>query len=195
MPAPMARPATNTATIMLNAYVVGPRMRASSRVHTTCSVSDANPEIPRAAAARPGRATFTCGGGPAARDERPFAVRFAGWALGPACSLLVPPARALAATSVPAAGPSPAIRHAPAAAAAFKRTPTQVVPLNPNAGRSTNPAASAPIAAPVVFAAYITPASRAAARALWMNQRDAVGKVAPIAAAGIASSSRLAATR
>ena len=43
-----------TATIVLKAYVVGPRTSASSRVQTTCSVSEAKPEMPSAAAASQG---------------------------------------------------------------------------------------------------------------------------------------------
>jgi hypothetical protein len=42
------------ATTVLNAYVVGPRIWTNSRVHTTCSVNEANPLTPRAAAASQG---------------------------------------------------------------------------------------------------------------------------------------------
>src|SRR5687767_14751385 len=52
--APPAMPTMKIATTVLNAYVVGPRICTSSRVHTTCSVNDANPLVPSAVAASHG---------------------------------------------------------------------------------------------------------------------------------------------
>src|SRR4051812_40783434 len=50
---------------------------------------------------------------------------------------------------------------APVAVTRFSATPIHVVPRSPSAGISQNPAAIAPNAAPVVLAAYRTPASAA----------------------------------
>src|SRR5438067_1138110 len=85
-----------------------------------------------------------------------------------------------------------ASHNAPAAASAFKITPTNVVPRTPIAGISQKPAAIAPAAAPAVLAEYSTPTSAAAAlsvgsgfsRTAAANHRAAIGNVAPIAAAG-----------
>src|SRR5687767_9054797 len=52
---PSAMPVMNDAAIAANAYVVGPRIRASSRVHETSYTSAANPEIAAAIAASAGR--------------------------------------------------------------------------------------------------------------------------------------------
>src|SRR5581483_171161 len=82
-------------------------------------------------------------------------------------------------------------RSAPAAATAFSATPTHVAPVSPIAGISQNPAATAPTAAPAVFAAYRTPTSAAAVE----NHDAAIGNVAPIAAAGTPRIRRLTATR
>src|SRR5947208_1422162 len=92
---------------------------------------------------------------------------------------------------------------APRAAAPLSATPTQVVARRPTAGSNQNPAPIAPAAAPAVFAAYRTPAS-AADRLLAgafivtyasTNHDAAIGNVAPMAAAGTASSARLSVTR
>src|SRR6478672_9286837 len=73
-------------------------------------------------------------------------------------------------------------------------TPTQVVPRRPSVGMSQKPAASAPSAAPAVFDAYSDPAPEKEAW-LWScdaSQPAAIGKVAPIAAAGTPRSARRA---
>jgi hypothetical protein len=74
-----------------------------------------------------------------------------------------------------------------------------VVERMPITGSSQNPAAIAPAAAPAVFAAYRNPAALAALRSDRppepANQAAAMGKVAPIAAAGRVSRPRLSATR
>ena len=51
-------------------------------------------------------------------------------------------------------------------------------------GIRTKPASSAPTAAPAVFKAYSAPLERAASSVSLANQRIAMGKVAPRAAAG-----------
>src|SRR5262245_30710788 len=117
-------------------------MSASSRVQTTCSVSDAKPEIPSAAAARPGRATAS----------RLWPVlRLDLFALDLPTGTFIP---AVLSTTAPAAvGTVLAIHHAPAAAITFRATPAHVVPERPSVGSRTKPATSAPAAAPTVFAA------------------------------------------
>jgi hypothetical protein len=87
--------------------------------------------------------------------------------------------------------------NAPAAAATFSPTPTQVVPRRPSVGTSQKPAASAPSAAPAVFDAYSDPVPEKEARSLSRDasQAAAIGKVAPIAAAGMPRSARLITTR
>src|SRR5438105_749630 len=85
----------------------------------------------------------------------------------------------------------PASHIAPVAATTFSATPTHVVPRRPRAGMSQKPAPIAPSAAPAVFVAYSVPVSPASAA----YQPAAMGKVAPIAAAGMPRSARLVATR
>ena len=65
----------------------------------------------------------------------------------------------------------------------------------PNAGIRKKPASNAPAAAPTVFAAYNTPASLAACEARRTVQREAIGNVAPMAAAGATSRSVLETNR
>src|SRR5436190_8937353 len=80
---------------------------------------------------------------------------------------------------------------APSALTTFSAPATSVAPRRPIAGIRKNPAASAPIAAPVVLAAYGVPASTA----VGANHPAATGNVAPIAAAGIPSSTAVIAKR
>src|SRR5262245_4301509 len=80
--------------------------------------------------------------------------------------------------------------QAPTAATTFNATPTQVVAFRPSAGMSQKPAATAPIAAPTVFAAY-----KAAAELRAAVHAAAMGNVAPMAAAGMPTSVRLIRTR
>src|SRR5262249_16661968 len=95
------------------------------------------------------------------------------------------------------AEPTRPSKSAPAAAVTFNPTPTQVVPCRPSVGTSQKPAASAPSAAPAVFDAYRYPAPEKDARPLSYDasQPAAIGKVAPIAAAGTPRSARLMTTR
>ena len=58
------------------------------------------------------------------------------------------------------------------------------MPLNPSAGINEKPARIAPAAAPSVLAAYNAPASCAAVDDMRTIHRDAIGKVAPMHAAG-----------
>src|SRR5687768_16619911 len=88
-----------------------------------------------------------------------------------------------------------AMSHAPAAATTFNVMPTYVVPLTPSAGINEKPAKIAPAAAPSVFAAYNAPASCAAVDAMRTIQRDAIGNVAPIHAAGTQSKPTLITSR
>ena len=53
---PRAMPATNVATIVLNANVVGPIAIARMRVHATCRISDTQPDTASASAATSGLA-------------------------------------------------------------------------------------------------------------------------------------------
>src|SRR5437879_2659670 len=85
----------------------------------------------------------------------------------------------------------------------FSATPAQVVARKPTAGMSQKPAAMAPAAAPVVLAAYRTPADASRRNRLRLspgsdpedNQTAAIGKVAPIATAGAPTRRRLTAMR
>ena len=88
-----------------------------------------------------------------------------------------------------------AISHVTVAAVRLRPTPTSMVRRSPSAGNSAKPASTAPSAAPIVLTAYNQPASAAARRAPRTIQREAIGKVAPIAAAGAASRNRLDANR
>src|SRR5881396_3834227 len=56
-------------------------------------------------------------------------------------------------------------------ASALAVTATSTVPVTPIAGIKRNPAASVPIAAPPVFAAYNRPANCPARAGAWTNQR------------------------
>src|SRR6516165_9706943 len=120
------------------------------------------------------------------RDEEP-AVSGAGDAGAATCRERAPRRDGPAGRS----GARAASHNAPAAAPAFSATPTRVVPRKPSRGINQNPAASAPAAAPAVFAAYRRPASAAVRE----NQLAAIGKVAPMAAAGAPSRTRLRMTR
>jgi hypothetical protein len=96
--APPAIPTMKIATTVLKAYVVGPRIWTSRRVHTTCSVSEANPLAPSAIAA-----SHACLGS---------------WLLGLGCWVFRLP------VTGSGAGTSRAIIHAPAAAMTFNAMPT-----------------------------------------------------------------------
>src|SRR5688572_8989503 len=85
--------------------------------------------------------------------------------------------------------------HAPPAATRLSATPTKVVPRSPSAGINAKPAITAPAAAPSVLAAYSPPASWAAVDAVRTIQREAIGKVAPMQAAGTHRSNTLVARR
>src|SRR4051812_6828147 len=87
--------------------------------------------------------------------------------------------------------------HAPPATTRFRLTPTHVVARKPSVGTRKNPAPIAPTAAPAVLAAYSTAAGfpLRADDAEPANQAAAIGKVAPIAAAGTPTRNRLIATR
>ena len=80
---------------------------------------------------------------------------------------------------------------APPAATAFSAMPIHVVVRRPMAGRSQKPVATAPSAAPAVFAAYSTPASAVAPA----YQPTAIGNVAPMAVAGTTRSATEISTR
>src|SRR5438132_4715716 len=147
---PIASPAMNAAAIVANAYVVGPITSASSRVHATSYTSAANPDSAAAAHASSGdgerASTFNPPSLPRARRElRRGRLR-------------------VTAETVVCAGASGVSRdshRAPAAATTFSVTPTYVVARRPTAGIRKNPAATAPPAAPAVFAAYRIPVSAA----------------------------------
>ena len=62
---------------------------------------------------------------------------------------------------------------------------TYTDPLMPMLGMSTNPASSAPTAAPAVFTKYSVLLWAAGSSERRANQRIAIGKVAPRASAGI----------
>jgi hypothetical protein len=69
------------------------------------------------------------------------------------------------------------------------------VPVNPSAGINEKPARIAPAAAPSVLAAYSAPASCAAVDAMRTIHLEAIGKVAPMHAAGTHSRSTLITSR
>ena len=178
MAAPIASPATKTATIMLKAYVVGPRIereqpRPDHLQRQRRKAGDAerrrghDEAVDRVRSRRSRRIVLSgvsCACPRLDSGAGPTAAR----RLHPSAQCRSPIGRLISIDSDN--------RHAPAAAITFISTPTHVAPARPSAGSRTNPAASAPIAAPIVLAAYMTPASRAAACALWMNQREAAGK-------------------
>ena len=173
MAAPHASPVMKTATMVLKVYVVGPRIIARRRVHTTWSVREAKPESPSATAATHRSPS---------PELDPDLERF----------VVVAERRAAEASAV---SPRPAISQATPAEQRFKATPTNMVSRNPNEGRSTNPARTAPSAAPMVLTVYSRPTLTAARVAPGIIHREAMGKVAPMAAAGSASKNRLEATR
>src|SRR2546426_1059924 len=154
-------------------------------------MSATTPEPAAALHARPG-----CGGDDGKRRAR-FGVFFSAGAA--VSALIVVAVRAS--------------HSAPAAASAFKATPMSVVPRTPTAGISQKPAAITPAAAPAVLAEYSAPTSAAiavfsdtspdtvrlkadpTALVFWAKHRAAIGNVAPMAAAGMRTSTRLSARR
>ena len=153
---------------------------ATSRVHATSYTSATKPEMAAAVIATRGEGK---GGAAGARRDRSPRRAFA---LEGAIVL-----RGSRASSAWMADPREAIHNAPAAAAPLSAAPAIVAPRRPIAGINQKPAAIAPAAAPAVFAAYSTPASAAAEA----YQPVATGKVAPIAAAGMPTSTRLIVSR
>ena len=140
---------------------------ASTRVHAISKTSDAKPVRPRTTAASQ-TGSICATGSAAVRDFARFeTVRLA---------------RLSATASAPASFRTNQSTSAITLAAVLDAAPIRIAPDTPTAGISTNPATSAPTAAPAVFAAYSAPAESVVDEL--PAARTATGNVAPSASDG-----------
>src|SRR5204862_1266608 len=139
--APIVRPMMKEATTVVNAYVVGPTTSTRSRVQATSLTSATNPEMAAAAVATRGSAGVNVERGARSARRESLGVIFGFCGGCPASSVSIVVGR-------------DASQIAPPAATPFSAMPIHVVARRPMAGRSQKPVATAPSAAPAVFAAY-----------------------------------------